>query len=662
MKSYLKLGAVALVMALAACGGGGGDAGGTGGATGGTGGSTVSADPVLRTLGLIDGSGATVNSINASGVTLLKVKLTDPSGTPLANQLIDVSGNAAQIRFPEGSSALTGSDGIATIKVARASLEASGAGSLTITYSYKAGTLTTFPDGSKPPTSDKVVSVYASYQLAAANVTLTNLNTGEISLPAYGTRQVSVQANLNGAPSATPVPVTFSVSCGQIAPTTVSTNSAGIAVASYSATDVAGAAQSTQGCSGKTIEISASTPGTDTATKTINIAAAPATSMGFVDATPTRIYLANSGGPTQSVVQFVLFNARGEALLGRDVQLTLKTLNGGIPKASIGSIGNTEVVLSTTNGEGKVSVPVFSGTVPTNVIVNAALVADPSVQTDSAVLAIASGRAAQARVSLAIEKLSIEGANFDGDSSTVTMSLADRQGNPVPDGTAVNFVTSGGVMIPPTCYTGAVPGDSRCTVSIRTQNPRIAAHNGRVRIFAYSGGEEDFVDANFNNVYDCGETWTDLGTAFRDDNLNGTFDTGEFSVPRAASASACAVATAPSPQTGDGVWGAADVRMQSDIVFATGTAVINEVEQSAGQLDVVISDGNGNSMPTGSSVKFTGFSSGGGECTIAAGADFQVPNTLGPVFRSVAFAGCTRITVNVTTPLGTNTTRTFSIN
>ena len=44
--------------------------------------------------------------------------------------------------------------------------------------------------------------------------------------------------------------------------------------------------------------------------------------------------------------------------------------------------------------------------------------------------------------------LAIEGFNIDGTTTDVTLSLADRQCNPVPDGTAVNFVTDGGVMIP----------------------------------------------------------------------------------------------------------------------------------------------------------------------------------------------------------------------
>jgi len=171
-----------------------------------------------------------------------------------------------------------------------------------------------------------------------------------------------------------------------------------------------------------------------------------------------------------------------------------------------------------TDSFGKVSVSVFSGTVPTNVLVNAALVSNPLIQTDSSVVVIASGRPAQARVSLSQGKTAIRGFNHDGETTTITMSLADRQGNPVPDGTAVNFVTEGGVMIPPTCVTGGVPGDSQCTVNIRSQNPRPG--DGLVSILAYAAGEENFVDANFNNVFDCGESFTDLVTAYRDDTGN----------------------------------------------------------------------------------------------------------------------------------------------
>ena len=611
----------------------------------------VSANPVLTSGGLKDTNGAATTSISASGFTTLNVTLTSPSGAPLPNQLIVVSGDDTQVKFPEGASGLTNAAGMASIKVARASLSASGAGALTATYSYKVGSITSYPNGSPPPTADVVISTYVGYQLATANVELVNLDVGESTLDAYGTRQVSVQANFNGKPSTTPVQVNFSATCGKISPVTASTNSVGIVTTSYSAVDSAGEAQSTQGCSGKTVEISASTIGAAVATKSLNIKGASATSISFVSATPERIFLANSGGKdTQSSVVFKLVNARGEALLGQDVVLTLKTLNGGTPKASFGTVGNISPITVPTDANGQISVPVFSGTVPTNVVVNAALKSNTGIQTDSAALTIASGRPAQARVSLSIEKFALEGFNVDGDESTVTMSLADRQGNPVPDGTAVNFVTEGGVMIPPICTTGTkAPGDSQCTVKIRTQNPRPQSTTpriGRVSILAYAAGEEDFEDRNFNNVYDAGENFTDLGTAYRDDNENKIFDNNaEFSVPR----------TGSTPELGDGVWGATDVRQQHIIIFSTSTAVIVPGNVTTASVNFIVKDGNGNSMPTGSviTVKAIDNTENDQACTVAAGATAVIPNTLDPFLWSASLSKCASgdsVSIEVKTP------------
>jgi len=386
------------------------------------------------------------------------------------------------------------------------------------------------------------------------------------------------------------------------------------------------------------------------------------------------IFLDNSGGPTQAVAEFKLVNARGEALLGQDVVLTLKNQIVGILKASIGAVGNTTAVTVTTDANGKVSVPVFSGSVPNSVVINAALVANPAVQTDSAILTIASGRAAQERVSLSLKELAIEGLNLDGTTTDVTLSLADRQGNPVPDGTAVNFVTEGGVMIPPVCYTGGTkdvttgmfssPGNSQCSVKIRSQSPRPT--NGRVSILAYAAGEEDFVDLNFNNVYDTGvDTFTDLGNAFRDDNENGSFDGGEFSVPRAglvSSGNNCP-GLLGKPGSCDGAWGPADVRKQATIVFASSQAIISALSQTATSLTYSVSDINGNSMPTGSKISVTAASSSG-NCIIVSGGSNVLPNTLSPASFSTGYVNCANgdtISVSVTSPSGTVTTRTYTV-
>lgn len=634
-------------------------------------------DPPILKLALTDSTGTPTNGIGSSGFTTLRATLKFEDGTSVVQKRVDVTGDLTKISFPEGDSQLTDDSGVATIKIKRASENVTGAGTLL-------GSSTITGVNSSGASSDTVVTAILDYTVGVARLTLSNLDIGASTLSAYGTRPVSAQANINGVVSTTvPVQITFAASCGQVSPTTVLTNGSGIAAASYTATG----ANAVLGCGGRTVVISASAVGADALTKSLNVLAAPATNLSFVipaDPTKMRIYLANSGGPTQAIAQFILTNARGEALMGQDVQLSLKTVNGGIPKATLGTVGNVSPVIVTTDSEGKVSVPVFSGTVPTNVVVNAALVSNPVVQTDSSLLVIASGRPAQSRMSLSVGKFAIRGYNFDGEETTVTMSLADRQGNPVPDGTVVNFVTEGGVMIPPTCTTGGVAGNSQCTVKVRTQNPRPA--NGLVSILAYSAGEEDFVDANFNNVYDCTESFTDLGTAYRDDTQTAdsgirAFVTGEFSVPRSASPSDCKVGSIPSPSVGDGVWGAADVRQQALIVFSTDDVnfadpkFVSSVDGSWGtsittRLDVSIQDLKGNSVPTGSTLKAevsdnTKFAPSVtippattptiGVCSLTGQSHTAVPNSLVPLAFSVFLKECVsgdQVKVTVDTPAG----------
>jgi len=341
---------LSMVAALTACGGGGGSPGTS---NFGSGSSQAGNNyPVIKTSLLKDSANLDTTSIAASGYTFLYVMLVDPHGNPISGQVIDVSGDATQVSFPEGPSGLTDASGLAKIKIARASLSASGAGALTVTYSYKVGNLQKYPDGSATPTSDKVITVYTGYQLVSANVTLSNFNVGGSPLPAYGTQTVSVQANVNGTPSSSPIQVSFTASCGQMLPAAITTDSNGVATVSYSATDPAGATQSTLGCSGQTVTISASAQGAGAITNTLNIASAPATNMSFLDATPTRIYLANSGSQTQSIVRFKLVNARGDPQPNQNVILSLKTLNGGTPKATLGSPGNINPVPLTTDGSG----------------------------------------------------------------------------------------------------------------------------------------------------------------------------------------------------------------------------------------------------------------------------------------------------------------------
>lgn len=410
---------------------------------------------------------------------------------------------------------------------------------------------------------------------------------------------------------------------------------------------------------------------------TISVLPNQATNIQFASATPQIIYLQGSVGATQSDVTFKVVDINGGALSNHVVSLSLvnPAPGGGASLVttgvSLGMKGNTGPVAVTSNSDGLVKVPVFSGTVPTSVQVKAVSAVNSAVQAYSNILTVARGIAVQSRMSLSLEKFSIEGWNLDGAETGVIVRLADRVGNPVPAGTQVNFVSSAGVMIPPTCYvTDGAPGEtSVCKSTLYSQNPRPV--DGRAVVMAYVPGEEDFVDSNGNNIYDPGEAFTDMGNALMDANQNGSYDTGEFTVPRAGSI-ACPTGAGRSvlldgrPNTCDGVWGAADVRRQGQVVFASseprfGSTLVSKRPVKINSKDYIevtsvslaIQDINGNSLSTGTEV-YAAPETGAGRsfdlpllCGVVTDIAWHiqtlvktVPNMVGPMTLTVALSGC----------------------
>ncbi len=633
------------------------------------------ADPPAFKLELRDSASQLTNSISSSGFTSVRVTLKFEDGTPVTQKRVDISGDPAKVVFPEGSSQLTDSAGVAVIKVSRTSLTVNGAGTLTaaatISGADGTGTIDT-----------TVVTGILDYQVGQANIALTTLNLGAGGLPAYGNRPISVVATINGvAASSSPVQVTFNASCGTVTPATVNTDSTGTASTTYSA--------SLATCAGTNVTVSASAVGATPVSGPIAVAASIATNVQFISTTPQLIYLKDSVGTTQAQVVFKVLDSSGNPLQNKKLRVAVSNTAPGI---SLDTVGNALPVDLTTDSSGLVTVAVFSGTVPTSVNINATLLDSNGVPTgissSSNLLTVASGRPTQRSLSLAASKLSIEGLNLDGETTSLTLSMADRQGNPVPPGTQVNFVSESGVLLPAVCFvppvipatatSPAIP-TSACTVTLRTQGTRPV--NGRVSILAYVAGEEDFVDANGNNVYDPGELFTDLGRAYRDDNskatvpasfnglpisvTNGQYDAGEFQQPRAGT-NACVPGVGCA---GDGVWGAADVRQQATVVFATGTAQIVG-SATPGGIALVISDtnpNNTNSIPTGSTVVATvadQTKNNNLTCGVSGRNSVTILNTLEATFTSFAFTGCASgdtVNIDVTTPRGTITSVTYTI-
>jgi hypothetical protein len=593
---------------------------------------------------LFDSTGAATKSLGFAGGTA-KATVTDSKGNPVTGKIVSFSGDVALIKFvsPATGNVLTDSQGVASIQVSPASLNAAGG----------AGTL-------KSTVTTEGVALAASldFQLAAANISLMSLDVGTTSLPTYGNRPVSVYAALDGIITVSnPVQVTFAASCGVVNPVNVATDGAGKAATTYTANSVA--------CAGSNVTITASASGATSATGVIAVDAVAGSNLLFVSATPSRIYLQGSVGATQSMLVFKVIDSGGSALQNQAVVLSLTNSAAG---TSIGSPGNNSPVIKSTDATGLVSVPVFSGSIPTSVQVKAVLQSNPTVTSLSNTLTVASGRPVQSRASLSTEKLSIEGWDFDGSTTKLTMRLADRQGNPVPDGTEVNFVTNGGFLTPPTCTVSG--GSSACSVTLNSSNPRPVG--GRVTILAYAPGEEDFVDFNGNGVYDLGETFTDIGNAYRDDNANNQYDAGagEFLVPRAGT-SLC-VTGIGKQNSCDGVWGVVDVRASVVVIFAGSGAEFGNISTTTPNvvpatptvrdtLSFRVQDTNGHGVPGGSTVTAR---ARGTVCTTGAVVPATILDSQSPTNVVVALSGCSvndAIDLTVITPTGRSTTVTVNL-
>jgi hypothetical protein len=252
----------------------------------------------------------------------------------------------------------------------------------------------------------------------------------------------------------------------------------------------------------------------------------------------------------------------------------------------------------------------MSGIIATSVRVTATLRGvTPTIATMSDQLVISTGVPAQDGFSISIETLNPESWNTDGVVNKVTARLSDHFHNPVPDGTAMYFTTSGG-SIQPSCNTigGA------CSVNWTSQNPRPL--NGRAIILAYAVGEERFLDINGDGVATDATEFTDTSEAYRDDNESGTKNPGEtfidfngngvFDLPDGMYNG---VFQGPAYTTASR---SKHVFSNTPIVMASSAATItnscgSSISVALGgnnTCNITVNDVNGNTMPAGTTVEF----------------------------------------------------------
>jgi hypothetical protein len=234
---------------------------------------------------------------------------------------------------------------------------------------------------------------------------------------------------------------------------------------------------------------------------------APLNAINFVSASPTTIGLKGTGLNEVSELVFEVRDINNTPLAGQTVTFSLNTSVGGI---------ELDPVSAVSDASGRVTTRVRAGTAQTSVRVTAtALQGTRSASTVSSELTVTTGLPDQNSVSLSVSSHNPEGFDLDGTTVDVTVRAADRFNNPVPNGTAFAFRTSGGA-IDGSCATV----NGACTVIWRSQAPRVP----RATILAYAIGEESFVDLNGDGRYDDGEPLESLGEPFLDRNLNGAYD------------------------------------------------------------------------------------------------------------------------------------------
>lgn len=577
------------------------------------------------TLSLTNASGAAITSVAPGQTGTLQALVKDSKGSAVPNVAVTfTTSDKTGVFVPASGTALTDASGVARVGLA--------AGTQAGAFTVMAGT----------SVGGTATSGTAGYTVAFPTLTLSALSITPATLSAGGNASVSVTVSSGSAPYTPPLSVSFTSPCITAGKATIGSpvlTQGGMATASY--TD--------KGCGVADIVTASVAFGGATVTQTGTITVLPATagSFKFISANTTNISLKGTGGFGRqefSTLTFQVFDKTGSPASGTPVDFVFSDCNPVITDCSKGlGVGGLTLypTSATSAADGTVTTLVSAGTIPTSVRVVASIHgSSPLITTLSNILVISTGVPDQKHFSLATETGNCEGRDFDQTCSIVTATLGDHFGNPAPDGTAVNFTTEGGV-IDASCVTGSLPppgatptgqttnskvgpGSGTCSVLLRASSPRPA--NGRVTVLAYALGEENLFDANGNNVYDTGDTFTDKSPdIFRNDdesgvttaNPNGTWTAGEPCIgPNDKTNTTCStpgdgqyngVLRSPQVPSAQALYVSAQLVQTFSGSHANVSFSPSALVCTAGQpvdVQVTVTDEIGNIMPAGTTIDF----------------------------------------------------------
>lgn len=190
--------------------------------------------------------------------------------------------------------------------------------------------------------------------------------------------------------------------------------------------------------------------------------------INFVSAVPAdkSIVIKGAGG-----------NGRTESALL--TFMVVDKMNVAVPGVTVNftTINTKPVVLTSavgvTDAAGKVVATVNSGVDPTTVRVTATI-QGTAISVISDTVTVTTGQPTQERMTLAREKVNVEGINYAGETNKITAFMADESGGVVANGTQIVFTTDSGAIVgdggtndTARCLTT----NGACSVVWRSQNP-----------------------------------------------------------------------------------------------------------------------------------------------------------------------------------------------
>jgi hypothetical protein len=345
----------------------------------------------------------------------------------------------------------------------------------------------------------------------------------------------------------------------------------------------------------------------------LDIARDTVQSIQYISATPEQLSLKGTGGSESSTLVFEVIGSTGHVVQGADVELSLNSDLGGacLSTSSISECTKSLVLKSDANG--KVNVLVHAGTIASPVGVTAKDLAS-NIYTASNMLSISTGIPDQNSFSLSLSNFNPHAWESNEPQVTVNARLADAFNNPPPVGTTISFWTDGG-SIQPSCQTDK---DGACNVQWFAGEPRPAG--GLATILAFAQGNESFIDTNGDGYYEQGvdkfTAMDDLPEAFLDRNKNSMFDLSEEEfidfnkngvydesdgkyngvLCKDESTNGCT-------KTGVTVRRSSLLAMSSSLVGRISfTTPLTISENETKTFTLIVSDQNGNSLPSGSSI------------------------------------------------------------